>query len=234
MEPDYPSNSINGPKKTQAQQQTPEKNLQKVVTGKVVHRKKPLGRRMRESFFEGEDTRTAVTQVLKDMFIPDTKGMVLDVINGILERKMYGDYGGYSRRGGRGPMMGGFGGPTIIGGPGGYTAYNRMSGHPGQRDPMAGPSSPSQQRPGGNRRRDSREIGEFIVESRSEGIEIINRLSELIAVYQVVTVADLLQLLGADPNPIDARWGWFDLSAADVHRVQGAYLLVLPRPEPID
>ena len=60
--------------------------------------------------------------------------------------------------------------------------------------------------------------------------EILDRVQK----YDFATVADLYDMLGETGEYTDNRWGWTDLSKADVIRVHQGYLLDLPRPEPID
>jgi hypothetical protein len=50
--------------------------------------------------------------------------------------------------------------------------------------------------------------------------------------YEVVTVADLYELVGTEPTHVDTTWGWTNLKGAGVARVRGlGYLLDLPEPE---
>ena len=74
---------------------------------------------------------------------------------------------------------------------------------------------------------------DVIVESRGDGEEVLSRMNELIDTYQIVSVADLYDLVGLTGNYTDNKYGWTNLSTAEVVRVREGYKLDLPRPMPI-
>ncbi len=144
----------------------------------------------------------------------------MDAANAGMQRKFYGEAHSSGRRN--------------YGRTGGHTAYNRM-GHPsrssvndlyGREDPRAPALS--------RRARATHDFGEIVLETRVDATEVIDTLYELLSKFDVVAVADLYDLVGINSSPQDLQWGWTDLSGSDVSRVRNGYLLILPRPEPID
>ena len=73
---------------------------------------------------------------------------------------------------------------------------------------------------------------EIIVDSRGEAEEIIDKMNEIIVNYDVVSVADLYEMIGYDKKSryTDFNYGWSDLRGAKAVRVPDGFLLDLPRP----
>lgn len=69
--------------------------------------------------------------------------------------------------------------------------------------------------------------------SRGDAEEVLSRMNELIDLYQIVSVADLYDLVGLARNYTDNKYGWTNLRDAEVVRVRDGYKLDLPRPLPI-
>lgn len=206
MPDEFPGNSRSG-------QGRPPK-VKKVVQGEVVRRKKPLGKRFAETFFQG-DSRSVWGYVLFDVLIPAAKDTLADAVSQGIERKLYGEARSSSRRTGSRP-----------GGPGGYISYNRYADNKS--------SSRREEPRGTNRRTRGRpEIGEICLKTRVEAEEVLDNLRLLVSEYDQATVMDYYGLLGEPTDYPDDKYGWTDLSNAGVDRVQQGYLLDLPRPEPL-
>ena len=73
---------------------------------------------------------------------------------------------------------------------------------------------------------------EIIIASRGEAEEIIDKMNEIIVNYDVVSVADLYEMIGYDKKSryTDFNYGWSDLRGAKAVRVPDGFLLDLPRP----
>ena len=73
---------------------------------------------------------------------------------------------------------------------------------------------------------------EIIVDSRGEAEEIIDKMNEIIVNYDVVSVADLYEMIGYDKKSryTDFNYGWSDLRGAKAVRVPDGFLLGLPSP----
>ena len=211
----YPSNSrkskeaIVAPK---AEEKVEEKKVEKVTTGEVIRRKKPLGRKFTETFING-DAKSTWAYVAFDVLIPSAKDMFVDAIQQAAERMFYGE--ARSRKFSQRPT-----GST------GYINYNRASSSgPGKDD----------RRPSMSRKaRASHNFDEIILDTRVEAEEVIDHLFSLVSKYEVATVADLYELIGTTSDYTDDKWGWYDLRGAGAVQVRSGYLLELPKPEPLE
>lgn len=212
-ETDFPSNSRQQVPKKPAEQ----KKVEQVVQGSVVRRKKPLGKRLTETFVGG-DAKGVWGFVALDVLVPAAKDMLADAVSQGVERMIFGEARSRSRRTGRHPGES-------------YISYNRYSSGGRREDPRdREPQRPSLSR----RARASHDFDEIILATRVEADEVIDRLFDIVAKYEMATVADLYNLVGIADNYTDDKWGWTDIRGASVTRVRNGYLLDLPRPEPLD
>lgn len=206
MEGEFPTNS----RKQKAQSVEPKK-VERVIEGEVVRRKKPLGRRMKETFIGG-DARSVWGVIALDVLIPSAKDMFADAITQGIERMIWPDARPSSRRSGRYQNQG-------------HIAYNRMSSSR-REEPRRQEIS--------RRGRANFNFDEIILPTRVEAEEVIDRMFDLVAKYETATVADLYDLCGIESKYTDDKWGWVDIRGAGITRVSGGYLLDVPRPEPLD
>ena len=84
------------------------------------------------------------------------------------------------------------------------------------------------------RGRSTHDFGEIILATRVEANTVIERLYDLVNQFEVASVKDLYELVGAESDYTDEKWGWTSMQGSDVQRINEGYLLDLPRPEPID
>ena len=82
--------------------------------------------------------------------------------------------------------------------------------------------------------RRSSDLLEIIIDTRVEANEVVDNMFETLSKYDMVTMRDLLSMVGKPHNPVDEDWGWTDLRGARIHKVRGGYLIDLPRPEELD
>lgn len=220
---DYPGNSHKSKMAAEAAQiddaKKPEKKIEPIVTGRVVRRKTPLGRRFKETF-GGSDAKSVWSFVALDVLLPAAKDMLADAVSQGVERMLFGEARSTSRRTGYRP-----GGSQT-----GYVSYNRYSS-PTSR----GPVTPRDDGPRISRSSRARQnFDEIILATRVEAEEVIDRMFDLVSRYEVVTVADLYELVGVSGEYTDAKWGWTDLRGAAAMRIRDGYLLDLPRPIYLD
>lgn len=213
---DYPTNSH----KARDGEDPPKvetKKIEKITQGEVVRRKKPLGKRFAETFVGG-DAKGVWGYVTLDVLVPAAKDAIADAFSTGIERMLFGDSRGPSRR-------------ARSGYSGGHVSYNRFS---------SSSSSPYRDSPNDPRRQMSRrgrsqhDFDEIILETRVEAEEVIDRLFDLVSRYESATVADLYELVGVSGSFVDNKWGWTDIRGAGVTRVRNGYLLDLPKPDPLD
>ena len=193
------------------EEQVKKPRVEKVVAGTVVQRKRPLGKRIAETF-GATDMKSVGGFVLLDVILPAAKDMVADAISQGIERMLFGEARSTSRR------------PNKQYSGNGYVSYNRY----GQNNPPFKPTTPSR------RSRSTHDFNEIILQTRAEGEEVIDRLFDLVSQYQSAAVADLYEMVGIQSQYTDDKWGWTDIRGAGVTRVRNGYLLDLPRPEPLD
>lgn len=220
MENEFPPNShILKEERPRREAHAPseKKEVTRVTRSKATLRKKSLRKRFVETF-TGDGNKGVMEYVLLDVLIPGFKDIVADASTTAIERTLFGDV---SERRGRSRRS-----------RGGYTSYNRM----GDARPRGRGGSYRDDRRG-ERNRDRRaadNVQEIIIDTRVEADEVIDSMFELLSKYEVVTMRDLLSLVGEQHNATHEDWGWYDLRGARIHKVSGGYLLDLPRPEPLD
>lgn len=187
---------------------TEEKNVEAVVKGDVVLKKKPWGERFKNVFFGG-NARNAVGYIVADVFLPTIRNLVVDATTKGMERMVYGDRAETRRR----PMN-----------YGSRVQYNT----PVRRDrpylPDQGPRRLSPVR---------RDLHDFILSDRNDAELVLERLVDLIDKYQVASVADALELMNQPSSHVDNKWGWSHLSNTEIRQVRDGYLLDLPPIEEI-
>lgn len=179
-----------------------DKNVQKIVTGEVSTRKKSLGSRIAETF-TGDDARSVGQYVLFEVVIPTVKQLMFDAFTQGFERSLFGES---SRARG-----------TTINGRASYTPYNRVS----KPEPQA--RTLSQQA------RATHSFQEIVMQDRGEAELVVDHLAELVSQYGQATVSDFYGLVGVTGSFTDDKWGWTSMAGSRVRRVNGGYLIELPR-----
>lgn len=229
MTSEFPSNALGAKSDTTAKSvagETPDPDVKKekatkVTKGEVIKRKTPLGKRVKDTFFGGEDGRGVVEYIAFEVMVPAVKDLLADTVNLGVERLIFGDSArGTSRRTGRRPSSS----------RSNHTSY-------GARYRRGGLTPDPRERRGqtiSSRSRASHDFDEIILETRGEADEVLDRLSERVEMYQLATVADLYDLVGVTCTYTDDKWGWEDLSTSGIRRIRQGYLLDLPAPDPID
>lgn len=207
----YPGNSHSREtKKVQPEKQAPAK-LQPVVQGKVVRRKKPLGKRFAETFIQGGDAQSVWSYIAFDVMIPAARDMVVDAIQQGAERAFYGEARPRSRRGSRGSDSRAT-----------FVSYDKFANQGSSRR-----DEPRMSR----RAKATHDFDEIVLETRAEADEVLDRMFDRLSQYELVTVADFYDLLNQPSDFVDREWGWTNLQGARAARAHGGYVLELPRPE---
>ena len=204
MEPEFPPNS------DASKREVEDKNIESVISGDIVRRKKPLRKKFSEVFIAGS-AKTAIGYALWEVLLPAAKDTVVEVITQGVERLFFGE----SRRRGSLPPQSG---PT------GYVQYHRM----GQQSRLSSP-----QRVISRQARARHDFDEIVLEERTDAEEVIDRLFDLVSRYESATVADLYELVGLSSSHTDHKWGWTDIRGAGVSRSRDGYVLDLPEPIPL-
>lgn len=194
VEVEFPSNSY----KKKAAKKT-DKKIEKVTSGKVVQKKKTLGKKFTEMFL-GDDIESVSSYIIYDVIIPAAKNMISDTVSNGIEMLLFGQIKG-SR--------------TIRDKNKSYISYNSYH------------KNKDKNRVYRNRARHN--FDDIILESRGEAEEVLSHLVDLVEDYGMASVADLYDLVGATSNFTDNKYGWDNLSSASVSRTRDGYLINLPR-----
>jgi len=220
---EFPSNSkAKKVSKTDEEARFEDRKVEKVVSGKVIKKKKSVGKRAVETFF-GDDFESVKDFVIQDVLIQAAKSMICDMVGwgGAAEMLLFGDKRGGSRyyRGRDTKQT-----SHRVN----YGSYSSTSTNDRTRDARREMSRTSKTR---------HDFDEIVLETRGEAEEVLERLVDLTIDYDFASVADLYDLVGITPEFTDDKWGWADLSTASVGRVRGSrggYIINLPRTQPLD
>lgn len=181
-----------------------KKKVEKVVTG-VVKTKKKSGLSKFASDFISEDAKNVKSYIFSDVLIPAAKKAISDIVTDGISMILYG---GTGRKKG-----------STVSNVSYRSYYDRDS-----RDRYT--SEPSRTRTGYN-------YDDIILETRGEAEEVIRQMMELVETYDVVSVADLYDLVGMSCQYTDNNYGWTNVRNAEVVRVRDGYMLKLPKVLPI-
>lgn len=75
---------------------------------------------------------------------------------------------------------------------------------------------------------------EYVYDTREEAIEVLERMNDQLATYDIVTVGDFYDFSGVIPKPVDFKYGWTNISKAKVVPYDGGYMIRMPKAMPID
>lgn len=196
-----------------------EKNLEKVVTGEVIERKKGLGMKIKEAFIAA-DYKSTGNYVFWNVMLPAAKNMLWDMGTKAWSRTLYGqDFGG------PGVPRGGLHGQQT------HIQYNQ----PVQRLPWQTPQQPMDPRLAQQIQAMAvpQPMYDYIVSSQAEAQRILTMLQDTTEVYTVATVADLHTLLGRRVDHTDHTWGWESLAGARAYQTRQGWALDFPAPKPV-
>lgn len=194
----------------------PEKQIEKVVTGEVVQKPKTIGRKFKEIFFGG-DLRAASRYVAGDVLLPALRNLLVDMTSKGIERIVYGET--RFRRGSSNEYR-----PRV--------SYNASYNNPIYRDPrdprLTRPLLPDQ--PHRQMRKESMDL---VLASKEEAEAVVEKLIDIIDKYEVVSWADLCEIVGLPSSHVDNKWGWTYLTNVDIRQTRDGYLIDLPALEAI-
>lgn len=174
------------------------------VVKSAVRTKKRSGISKIADQFVSEDASSVKSYILTDVFIPAIKKLVYDIITDGFSMILYGSTGAGKKK-------------TI----GSNVSYRQFYDN---RDD--------------NRRTllsSSRfEYDDLIFDSRGEAEAVLSQMDVIIDSYGVVSVADLYDLADLSAPYTSNKYGWTNVSTADVTRLRdGGYVIKLPRAMPI-
>lgn len=186
-----------------------KKKVDKVVSGSVKTKKKSSLSKFTDTFIE-EDKDTVVGYLLSEVLIPSFKKMVSDTIKTGIDKMLYGD-AEVSRSNSPASKIS-------------YSKYyNDKSSY----------SRSSSTAPVANRR-DTYEYNNIVLETRGDAEAVLMGMDDIIAKYEIVSVADLYDLVGIAGSYTDYKYGWTDIRSARIERVRDGYVIRMPKALPLD
>lgn len=186
-------------------QSTDKPEMDKVVQGEVVHKKKAKVQKVAETFFGG-DLRDVASYVFNDVMIPAAKDLLYDTISQGFSRLLFGDVRPRSTS------------------TRGYTSYSSMN-----RTQSVGGRDRIRERM--VEVRNSYDFDDITFRDRRDAEAVMDTLRDAIDHYGQCSVADLLKASGISPRYTDYDIGWTDLSRASIARYRDGYMLNMPRTE---
>ena len=194
----------------------PDKKIEKVVSGAVIKKSKPLGRKFKDIFFGG-DVRHVARYIAADVMLPAIRNMIVDTTTEGIRRTVYGESSRTSR-------------PRTMSDYRPRVSYNTPANRIG-RDPREAGYLPEQ--PPLSLRTQPHDVGQLILANREEAELVLERLRDVIDTYGIVSVADLYDLLGLPTTHVDNKFGWTSLVNVDIRQYRQGYILELPATEPV-
>ena len=185
-----------------------KKDIPQVTKGKVLDRKKSLGRKFAEAFIE-EDMENIQDYILYEVAAPSIKKAIFDAIVGALQMILGVNSSGRSSSSGTG---------------------NRTNYKSFYASEKSSSSTVSPRTSRGSRY----EIREIVLETRGEAEAVLEMLNEALDQYQSVSVADLYSAVGITADWTDNKVGWTDLRMARIRKTIDGYVLDMPRPVSIE
>lgn len=186
---------------------TPDRKIEKVVTGVVKTKKKSKISQAMDNFIS-EDAKNVKSYVFGEVLIPAIKKAISDIVTDGIDIILYGEARGRNKRSTADRVS--------------YRSYyddrggrNRMNE---RQAIMAGSYS----------------YDDIILSTRGEAEDVLSRMDELIETYGLVRVADLYDLVGITGNYTDNKYGWMNIRNAEIIRVRDGYMIKMPRAVPID
>lgn len=206
-EPVYTPNSHKY-KEEQKNAVSTEKRVQKVVKGPVKTKKNEI--RKFADIFISEDVANVKNYIFMDVLVPAIKKAIYDIVTNGIDMFLYGGTG----KGKSSPS-----GTKVS-----YRSYYD------QKNTNNGGYRGSENTKSHN----AFEYDDIIFDNRGDAEAVKQQMQAAIARYGFVTVADLYDMVDQPAPYTSQKYGWMDVSSAEVMRVRGDYRLKLPRAVPID
>lgn len=182
-----------------------EKKEKEKITPVVKGNKKKqsMTRKLADNFVS-DDVHNVKSYVLMDVLIPAAKKAISDIVTNGIDMILYGESGRTKKRSSSD-----------------YISYNRYSSRDRDRDYDRG------------RTRSGYSYDDIVLDTRSEAMDVLARMDEIIDTYGQVSVADMYDLVDVSSNYTDNKYGWTNLRDAEPVRVRDGYIIKLPKAKPI-
>lgn len=200
---DEPNYKPNSYKSKQERAQAEKKEIKKVVKGPVKTRKKSSFHKLSDVFIS-EDANNVKSYVFMDVLVPTIKKAIVDIVSDGINMIFFGEKG--RRKSGSSTS---------------YVSYRSYS----DKDRRYSNDE--------IRSRTGYSYDDIVIPTRGEAEEVLLQMEDLIETYDVVSVADLYDLVGKESRYTDNHYGWTNIRNAEPIRVRDGYILKLPKAMPI-
>ena len=190
--------------KEEQKEQAQEKRAEKVVTGKVIAKKKSGLSKIADEFIS-EDAKNIKSYVVGEVLIPSAKKIISEVVTNVVDMILYGGSRSGTRRSTADRVS--------------YTSYSSRDNR-AYRDTRSYTSGYS--------------YDDITLSTRAEAEDVLLRMDEIMEQYGLVRVLDFYDLVGVTGNYTDNKYGWLNIRSAEIVRVRDGYKIKLPRAVPID
>lgn len=182
---------------------TPDKKVEKVISGDAKIRKKSGFEKIKESLVS-EDSKNVKSYIVSGVLIPSLKKAISDIVTTGIDMILYGE-SRHSRSSSNSGSKISY-----------QKYYERETGYrtPTRVSPTYG-----------------YEVKEIMVESRGEAESVLDQIEDLMSRYEVVTVSDYYDLVGVSGQFTDNYYGWTDMNGMRTRAVRNGWLIELPCPK---
>ena len=186
--------------------------VEPVVSSGKAHVQKKSGISRLTGTLISDDAKNVKSYILMDVLVPAIKKAISDIITNGIDIVLYGESGHNSRKSTAGRVS--------------YKQYYDKD------DRMSGRSVPIR-----DDRQSKRSVSLFddiIVDTMPEAKDIIDRMSEYLEVYPVISVADMYDIANITTFPHTYNdYGWKSVAEANIIRVTDGYLIKMPAVQSI-
>lgn len=208
-EPVYTPNSHKYREEQKNAVATREKRVSKVVKGPVKTKKNEV--RKFADIFISEDISNVKTYIFMDVLVPAVKKAIYDIVTNGIDMFLYGG-SGKSKSSSTGTKVS-------------YRNYY---------DQKSTSNSVGYRGSENTRSHNGFEYEDIVFDNRGEAETVKQQMQAAIGRYGFVTVSDLYDMVDLPAPYTSQKYGWMDVSSAEVKRERDGYSLKLPRPVPID
>lgn len=187
------------------EEQKERERAQKVVTGKVITKKKSKFSQFKDEFIS-EDAQNTGSYLFRDVLIPAIKKAVFDIATDGISMIFYGEPSKGSKRSTADRVS--------------YRSYYDDN-RPVRNTTRAGLGS-------------GYSYDDIILNTRGEAEHVLTSMDDIMETYGLVRVTDLYDLVGITGSYTDNKFGWTNITNARIERVREGYMIKMPRAVPID
>lgn len=201
--------SANSTKPKTSEQKSQPESRKKVVSGSTSIKKEGAFEKFAHSFVQ-EDAKTIGNFVWSDVIVPAIKTTIADVVKNTLDMLFWGKSGARSS--------------SNV--PASRVSYSSM-----YKTQQA-----SQARNVAQQSNKTYYYDDISFDTRDDAMRVLKSMKEELEVYSEVSVAAFFDFAGRsrEGKYTDNKWGWTDLSTADVYPANGRWWISFPKAIPLE